>query len=168
MQRCVAPRRSALSLSLLTPSSSHIPKSWRALRRCILHSTHARTSVEASAHAHRADRTQQPDVTATLPVHTPPAVRPPLFVPSDLGKIDRPSRAPGPPSAPWEMRPLHHDQATCEGRRRRMCRPPCSLVRHACLELRRLMPTGWSCQVGAGLLGLITSTFFPPFRVFTC
>jgi len=51
------------------------------------------------------------------------------------------------------------------GRRRRMRRPPCSLVRHACLELRRLMPTGWSCQVGAGLLGLITSTLFPPFWI---
>jgi len=53
-----------------------------------------------------------------------------------------------------------------KGRRRRMRRPPCFLVRHECLELRRLMPTGWSCQVGAGLLGLITSTFFPPFLSF--
>jgi len=33
-------------------------------------------------------------------------------------------------------------------RRRRMRRPPCSLVRHACLELRRLMPAGGPCQAG--------------------
>ena len=53
-----------------------------------------------------------------------------------------------------------------KGRRRRMRRPPCSLVRHACLELRRLMPAGGPCQVGAGLLGLIVSTFFPPCFLF--
>jgi len=45
-----------------------------------------------------------------------------------------------------------------KGRRRRMRRLPCSLVQYACLELRRLMPTGRPCQVGAGLLGLIAST----------
>jgi len=49
-----------------------------------------------------------------------------------------------------EMRPL------CYSRRcvRRMRRRPWFLVRHACLELRRLMPAGWPCQVGACLLGL--------------
>ena len=36
--------------------------------------------------------------------------------------------------------------------------PPWSLVRHACLELRQLMPAGRPCQVGAGLL-LFASTF---------
>jgi len=38
-----------------------------------------------------------------------------------------------------------------------MRQPPWSLVRHACLELRRLMPAGQPCQVGAGLLGLFAS-----------
>ena len=38
-----------------------MPRSGRALRRCISHSAHARTSVEARTHAHRADRTQKPD-----------------------------------------------------------------------------------------------------------
>jgi len=37
---------------------------------------------------------------------------------------------------------------------------PWFLVRHVCLELRRLMPAGWPCQIGAGLLGLFTSSFF--------
>jgi len=180
MQRCVAPRRSSLSLSLLPPSSSHIPRTWRALRRCISHSTHARTSVEARAHAHRADRTQKPDVTVRsravnnfaqicVTVHTwlvasappnlqrCPCTRHPLCVlpclcPPILGR-----------SIGHRVRPVpHRPRGKCalcattrrrvKGRRRRMRRPPCSLVRHACRELRRLMPTGWSCQVGASLL----------------
>jgi len=44
-----------------------------------------------------------------------------------------------------------------KGRRTRMRRPPWSLVRHACLELRRRMPVGRPCQAGAGLLGLFAS-----------
>jgi len=192
MQRCVAPRRSALSLSLLPPSSSHIPRSWRALCRCISHSTHARKSVEVRAHAHRADHTQKLDVTVRsgevnkfakicVTVNTwlvssappnlqrCPCARHPLYVlpcscPQILGR-----------SIKHRVRPVpHRPRGKCtlcattrprvKGRRRRMCRLPCSLVRHACLEFRRLMPTGWSCQVGSGLLGLITSTF--PFQVF--
>ena len=35
-----------------------------------------------------------------------------------------------------------------------MRRRPWFLVRHVCLELRRLIPAGWPCQVGAGLLGM--------------
>ena len=50
-----------------------------------------------------------------------------------------------------------------KGRRRRMRWRPWFLVRHVCLELRRLMPAGWPCQVGPGLLGLFASTFFRPF-----
>ena len=47
-----------------------------------------------------------------------------------------------------------------------MRRRPWFLVRHVCLELRRLMPAGWPCQVGAGLLGLFASTFFLSFAHF--
>jgi len=53
-----------------------------------------------------------------------------------------------------------------KGRRRRMRQRPWFLVRHVCLELRRLMPAGLPCQVGAGLLGLFASTFFRPFPSF--
>ena len=58
-----------------------------------------------------------------------------------------------------EMRRLCWERAMCEGRRRRMRRPPWSLVRHECLELCRLMPAGRPCHVGAGLLSLFASTF---------
>ena len=53
----------------------------------------------------------------------------------------------------------------CERKAKKVRRPPWSLVRHACLELHRLMPAGRPCQAGAGLLGLFASTFFRPFFV---
>jgi len=59
-----------------------------------------------------------------------------------------------------EMCPLCNSRRCVKGRRRRMRRQPWFLVQHACLELRRLMPAGWPCQVGAGLLSLFASTFF--------
>jgi len=49
-------------------------------------------------------------------------------------------------------------QQCVKGRRRRMRRRPWFLVRHACLELCQLMPAGWPCQVGAGLLGLFVNS----------
>jgi len=45
-----------------------------------------------------------------------------------------------------------------KGRRRRMRWRLWFLLRHACLELCRLMPSGRPCQVGAGLLGLFVNS----------
>ena len=66
-----------------------------------------------------------------------------------------------------EMRPLCYSRRCVKERRKMMRWRPWFVVRHACFKLRRLMPAGWPCQVGAGLLGLFASTFFFfNFRVF--
>jgi len=154
---------------------AHIPRSWRALCRCMSHSTHARTSVEVRTHAHGACGHEglgqkAPDVTVRsravnnfaqicVTVHTwlvasappnlqrYPCARHPLCVlpcscPPILGR-----------SIGHRVRPVPHQPrgkcALCattrprvKGRRRRMRRPLCSLVRYACLELGRLVLTG--------------------------
>jgi len=86
-------------------------------------------------------------------VRTTLVVCPLLFVPSDLAKIDRPLRVLGPIAALCVKCAFCARSGRCvKGRRRRMRGRPWFLVRHACLELRRLMPAGRPCQVGAGLL----------------
>jgi len=81
-------------------------------------------------------------------------VCPLLFVPSDLGKIDRPLRVLGPITALCEMRPLWYDQPICE-RKAKKDAPAVVVSCAACVsELRRLIPADWPCQVGSGQLGL--------------
>ena len=89
-----------------------------------------------------------------------PCARHPLCVlpcscPPILGRLIGHRLRPGPHQPHVKCALCATTRRRLKGRRRRMRQPPCSLVRHACLELRRLMPTGRPCQVGAGLLGLI-------------
>ena len=56
----------------------------------------------------------RPAYLATVLVRTPHVVHPFLFVPSELGKIDRPLRVLGPIAALCEMRPWCQERAMCE------------------------------------------------------
>jgi len=69
---------------------------------------------------------------------------------SDLGKIDWPLRVFGPITI----------CVACDVWMEGGHQQPWFLVRHACLKLRRLMPAGRPCQVGAGLLGLFNLRVF--------
>jgi len=104
----------------------------------------------------------RPAQSATLPVRTPPAVRPPLFVPSDVGKINQSSRAPGPQSATWEMRPLRHDQATCEWKAKKDA-PAAVFSRAACVsrappaDANRLVLSGWGRPAWSHCVNLLST-----------
>jgi len=107
----------------------------------------------------------RPAQPGTLPVRTPPAVRPPLFMPSDLGNINQPSLAPGPTLAPCEMRPLRHDQVTFE-RKAKKDAPAAVFSRAACVS--RTPPadasgralSGWGRPAWSHCVNLLSTMFF--------